>query len=152
MPIAGFCSYLSCLMDPSYNLAVSILTRQSIAALVVFCSLSTQALAMASGPCSFGEKTTTVLSKVVEHHAEAAGGHQHHNMMSMDLPVGSDSVTMDCCGDASGCDMAQCLGAASAVNNVLLGTSPGSSAPDYLLMHKHALNHTTTLFKPPISL
>ena len=93
-----------------------------------------------------------MLSKVPEHHTEATGGHQHHDMMAMDLSLDTEATTMDCCGDASGCDMAQCLGAASAVNNVLLGTSPGSAAPDYLLMHKHALNHTTALFKPPISL
>ena len=152
MSIAGSCSDLSRLIDSRYNLVVSNLTRQAIAALVIFCSLSTQALAMASGPCLFGEKTATGLPKVVEHHVEATGGHQHHNMMAMDLSVGADSLTMDCCGDASGCDMAQCLSAASAVDNVLVGTSPGSGAPDYRLLHQHTLNHTTTLFKPPISL
>lgn len=122
-----------------------------IAALLIFCSLSTQVLALATLPCSVGEKAP-VPSRAGEHHAEAISGHQHHDMMAMDLSVRTDATTMDCCGDLSGCDMAHCLSAASAVDNILLGTSPESVAPDYLLMHKHVLSPATSLFKPPISL
>ena len=122
-----------------------------IAALLIFCSLSTQVLALATLPCSVGEKAP-VPSRAGEHHAEAISGHQHHDMMAMDLSIRTDATTMDCCGDLSGCDMAHCLSAASAVDNILLGTSPESVAPDYLLMHKHVLSPATSLFKPPISL
>lgn len=138
-------------MDPSYTVVMSSLTRQVIAALLIFCSLSTQALALATLPCSVGEKAP-VPSRAGEHHAEAISGHQHHDMMAMDLSVRTDATIMDCCGDLGGCDMAQCLSAASAVDSVLLATSPESAAPDYFLVHKHVLNPTTVLFKPPISL
>jgi len=138
-------------MDPRYTMVMSSLTRQVIVALVIFCSLCTQALAIASRPCSVGEMAT-VLSRTAENNAEATSGHQHHGMMAMDTSLGASAINMDCCGDTSGCDMAQCFSAASAVDNVLLGTSLESGAPGYPLMHKHVLSPPTSLFKPPISL